>query len=177
MRVQPQPSISISPVKLADIDTIARNIVYPAFKDDPLQRVSFHQPTVERMEDEEVAWHRDSLADALRQGGEILFKACACDCAGDGAGGAQIVGVIGWTLQPGVSNEMLVVRNGAPGSGINSRRKGQTNTNTDIDTAAPASLNVAAWLCASRALREERERVLSDYRSSHPGKGICREKP
>ncbi|KAL4963639.1 uncharacterized protein BDV14DRAFT_201605 [Aspergillus stella-maris] len=164
MEHQTQPPISISPVSLADIDAITRNVTYPAFEDDPLQRVIFQRTKAGELDEEEVSWNRESLADALRQESEILFKAYASD----GAGEAEIVGVIGWTLQTGFGSEMLGLRN----------RQGRSHTEpdpcTDPNTNALASLNVAAWISASRTLREERERVLSDYRHYHPGKGIFR---
>ncbi|KAL4935615.1 hypothetical protein BDV06DRAFT_228654 [Aspergillus oleicola] len=170
--------VSISPVSTTDIDTLARNVIYPAAKDDPLQRVTFSRTRSDngtnvsttqggsREREEEILWHRDSLLMALQRGNEFLHKACtAVEDHGEN------VAIIGWTLDPGVSNKMLEVRRSE--IGFEAQCTG-AEEKSKVESETPASLDVAVWLAASKRLREERERILGDYRRLHPDKGICR---
>lgn len=131
--------LSISPVEAEDVDLLVRKVEFPAHQDSPLYRLMFPHSTEQLWEQRE-----DEIRwtiDGLRETVDQKDEALYKACGEDGSP----VGLIGWTTSSG---------------GL--ARKAR-------NSFTPASLDVASWLCVSRRLREERQRVIQGY----AGHGIC----
>ncbi|CAH0053940.1 unnamed protein product [Clonostachys solani] len=130
-------AISLSNVKYLDIALPVRSIDYPAMQDGPLYRIMFNAILRDEERENIVKWHTVSMERAFYSG-TYLCKACVVD--------GTPLGFAGWALD----NTTICSKPDQP-------KKSSKEGNYLPDT-----LDITAWLKASKALMNERKRILSN---------------
>lgn len=119
-------------IDYSDIDSLVRDIDFPAMQDGPLYRIMFPADLQEEQRNEIIKWYTISMQRAY-SGGTSFYKACKDD--------GMVVGFAGWVLEK-------------PSRNISTEKKSKEGD------YLPQALNVTAWQDASKVLMRERRRVL-----------------
>jgi hypothetical protein len=127
----------------ADAEDLIRRCDFPAMVDNPLRRLMFPRSGMD-VDEEEIQWNIDALRVSL-EGQEMKF--CKV-CTGDG----EPVGFAGWTPPVGDRVKSAEATSGES-EDVNEEKKGKGNT-------PPKSLDIAAWLDATKKFKAEKDRVL-----------------
>ncbi|KAF2257934.1 hypothetical protein CC78DRAFT_480679 [Lojkania enalia] len=120
--------IFLSHINYSDIDSLVRNIDFPAMQDGPLYRVMFPENLRDEQRSEIIEWYTINMQRAFSSS-TTFCKACTDD--------GEAVGFAGWVWEGKASN--------------NSAQK-----KFEEKTCLPQTLDVAAWQDLSKGLMKER---------------------
>jgi GNAT superfamily N-acetyltransferase len=150
-------------VHLADADSLARGVDFPAVESGPLFRLMFPRPSAgfsEQQRDEIIRWHIQGIKEAILSGKTHLRKVCNAD--------GIPVGLAGWVIERDPKEQDTNVGKSAA-AGMEERGHKQR-----IRHWVPEALDMSAWSNVSADLKAERNRVMENLdnvcrTSSFPG--------
>jgi ribosomal protein S18 acetylase RimI-like enzyme len=151
-------SFTLYPALPSDAEVLIRDCDFPAMLDDPLRLLKFPRSGA-AFSEEEIQWNLKALRVALKRPETKFFKACT----GDG----RPVGFAVWTV-PVVEDQgkSAEATGGDDGEEVNGKKQnkelgknGQEGEKRG-DEELPKSLDIDAWLDATKQFKAEKERVL-----------------
>jgi hypothetical protein len=151
-------SFVLHPALPSDADVLIRNCDFPAMFDNPLRRLMFpcfNSYVDETSWEEEILWDIEGLRASLESQEMKFCKVCTDD--------GTPVGFAGWTPPVGDPVKSADVMSGHS-EDVNDKQKDKENRKNaqrrSKGNELPKSLDIGAWLAASKKFKAEKDRVL-----------------
>jgi hypothetical protein len=149
-------SFTLYPALPSDAEVLIRDCDFPAMIDDPLRLLIFPRSGA-AFSEEEIQWNLEALRESLKRPETKFFKACT--------GAGRPVGFAVWTV-PVVEDQGKSAEATGDGEEVNGKKQnkelgknGQEGEKRG-DEELPKSLDIDAWLDATKQFKAEKERVL-----------------